>query len=120
VRVGVGPLSANRGVPGDTVAASVALGLAVTLVAAAAGHTPAGLGIALGLVIGSANGYLIATLLERNSSFLLASFLRLAALTALAVGGALLLQSSAWTVLLGVGAAQLVMVAAGIRRGLRC
>jgi urea transporter len=119
VRVGLGPRVAIRGVPRDTLAGSAALGVAVTLVAAAAGHAPAGLGIALGLVIGSANGYLIAALLDRNSSFLLASLMRLAALTALAVGGALLLQSSAWTVLLGVGAAQLVMVAAGVRRGLR-
>jgi hypothetical protein len=117
--VGRGLWGADRGVPGDTLAASVALGLAVTLGAAVSGHTPAGLGIALGLVIGSANGYLIAALLDRNSSFLLASLMRLATLTALAVGGALLLQSSAWTVLLGVGAAQLVMVAAGVRRGLR-
>ncbi len=117
--VGPGPWGANRGVPGDTLAGSVALGLAVTSVAAASGHAPAGLGIALGLVIGSANGYLIVALLDRNSSFLFASLMRLTALTALAVGGALLLQSSAWTVLLGVAAAQLVMVAAGVRRGLR-
>jgi hypothetical protein len=119
VRVVLGPRGANRGVPGDTLAGSVALGLGVTLVSAAVGHAPVGLGIALGLVIGSANGYLIAALLDRNSSFLVASLVRLAALTALALGGALLLQSSAWSVLLGVGAAQLVMVAAGVRRGLR-
>jgi|GEM_PF-1090292 len=117
--VGLGPRRANRGVPGDTLAGSVALGLAVILVAAASGHPSAGLGIALGLVIGSANGYLIVAMLDRNSSFLFASLMRLAALTALGVGGALLLHSSAWTVLLGVGAAQLVMVAAGVRRGLR-
>jgi hypothetical protein len=117
--VRLGTRGANHGVPRDTLAGSVALGLAVMLVAALSGHVPAGLGIALGLVIGSANGYLIAALLDRNSSFLFASLMRLASLTALAVGGALLLQSSAWTVLLGVGAAQLVMVAAGVRRGLR-
>jgi len=117
--VGPSPWGANRGVPGDTLAASVALGAAVMVVAAVSGHAPAGLGIALGLVIGSANGYLIVALLDRNSSFLFASLMRLASLTALAVGGALLLQSAAWTVLLGVGAAQLVMVAAGVRRGLR-
>jgi hypothetical protein len=117
VRLGTG--GANHGVPGDTLAGSVALGLAVMLVAALSGHAPAGLGIALGLVIGSANGYLIVALLDRNSSFLFASLMRLASLTALAVGGALLLQSSAWSVLLGVGAAQLVMVAAGVRRGMR-
>jgi hypothetical protein len=110
---------ANRGIPNDALAGSVALGLAVVLVAAASGHVPAGLGIALGLVIGSANGFLIVALLDRNSSFLFASLMRLASLTALAIGGALLLQGSAWTVLLGVGAAQLVMVAAGVRRGLR-
>jgi hypothetical protein len=117
--VRLGTRGANRGVPGDTLAGSVALGLAVMLVAVVVGHAPAGFGIALGLVIGSANGYLIVALLDRNSSFLFASLMRLASLTALAVGGALVLQSSAWTVLLGVGAAQLVMVAAGVRRGLR-
>jgi len=109
----------SRGVPGDTLAGSVALGLAVILVATASGHASAGLGIALGLVIGSANGYLIVALLDRSSSFLSASLMRLASLTAMGVGGALLLQSSAWEVLLGMGAAQLVMVAAGVRRGLR-
>jgi len=109
----------SRGVPGDTLAGSVALGLAVILVATAAGHASAGLGVALGLVIGSANGYLIVALLDRSSSFLSASLMRLASLTALGVGGALLLQGSAWEVLLGMGAAQLVMVAAGVRRGLR-
>jgi len=109
----------SRGVPGDTLAGSVALGLAVILVATASGHASAGLGVALGLVIGSANGYLIVALLDRSSSFLSASLMRLAFLTALGVGGALLLQSSAWEVVLGMGAAQLVMVAAGVRRGLR-
>jgi hypothetical protein len=117
--VRLSPWGAKRGVPGDTVAGSVVLGLAVALVAAAFGQTAAGMGIALGLLIGSANGFLIMALLDRNSSFLLASLMRLASLTALAVGAALVLQSSAWTVLLGVGAAQLVMVAAGVRRGLR-
>lgn len=117
--VGLGPRGADRGVPGDTLAASVALGLAVTLAAAVSGHTASGLGIALGLVIGSANAYLIMALLDRNSSFLLASLMRLAALTAVAIGAALVLQGSAWTVLLGVAAAQAVMVAAGVRRGLR-
>jgi hypothetical protein len=117
--VGLGLRSANRGVPGDTLVGSVALGLAVILVAAVFGHASAGLGIALGLVIGSANGYLIAALLDRNSSFLFASLMRLATLTALGVGGAMLLRSSAWAVFLGVGVAQLVMVAASVRRGLR-
>jgi hypothetical protein len=117
--VRLGPWGANRGVPGDTLAGSVGLGVAVILLATFLGHATAGLGIALGLVIGSANGYLIVALLDRNSSFLFASMMRLASLTALGVGGALLLQTSAWTVLLGVGAAQLVMVAAGVRRGLR-
>ena len=75
----------SRGVPGDTLAGSVALGLAVILVATASGHASAGLGIALGLVIGSANGYLIVALLDRSSSFLSASLMRLASLTALGV-----------------------------------
>ncbi len=117
--VRLGRWRAKRGVPDDALAGSIALGAAVILLATALGHATAGLGMALGLVIGSANGYLIVALLDRSSSFLFASLMRLASLTALAIGAALLLQSSAWTVLLGVGAAQLVMVAAGVRRGLR-
>src|SRR5260370_24271686 len=91
----------------------------MVLVASGSGPASAGVGTALGLVMGSAYGYLIVALLARNSSFLSASLMRLASLTAVGFGGALLLQSSAWTVLLGMGAAQLVMVAAGVRRGLR-
>src|SRR5260370_23204710 len=55
VMVGLGLRSANRGVPGDTLAGSVALGLAVILVATASRHASAGLGIPLGLVLGSAH-----------------------------------------------------------------
>jgi hypothetical protein len=45
--------------------------------------------------------------------------MRLAILSAVALGAALLLQVSAWAVLLGVGAAQVIMVVAGVRQGLR-
>ncbi len=117
--VGPGARREQTGILRETVAGSAALGLVAALVAVFAGHASVGIGIALGLVIGSSNGYLIAGLLDRNPSFVFASLLRLAALSAVAVGAALLLQSSAWTVLIGVGAAQLVMVATSVRHGLR-
>jgi hypothetical protein len=43
----------------------------------------------------------------------------MAVVSALAILAAVLLGISPWAVLIGVGAAQLVMVAAGIRQGLR-
>jgi hypothetical protein len=119
VTLGPGAQRSHFGMLRITVAASAALGSVAALVGAVAGHASAGIGLAVGLVIGSSNGYLIAKLLDGNSSFLYASLLRLAALSAVAVGAALLLQSSAWTVLIGVGAAQLVMVATSVRQGLR-
>jgi hypothetical protein len=47
------------------------------------------------------------------------SLLRLVMLSLLAIGAAMMLGTAAWTVPLGIGVAQLVMVAAGVREGLR-
>jgi len=44
---------------------------------------------------------------------------RLAAFSAVAIAVAILLRSDTWAVLIGVAAAQGVLVAASIRRGLR-
>jgi hypothetical protein len=119
VSVGSGVREAESSILRETVVACAILGLAAAAVAGVAGHTSFGIGIACGLLIGSTNGYLIVALLDQDSPFLFASMMRLAILSAIAFGVALLLQSSAWTVLLGVGAAQLVMVGAGVRQGLR-
>ena len=103
----------------ETVAASAVLAAVVAIAGSLAGHATPSLGIGLGLLLGSGNGYLIAALVERRAPFVAASILRMAILSSLALVTALILGSSAWSVLLGVGVAQMVMVAAGIRQGLR-
>jgi len=103
----------------DTVAACTILAVAILTVAALAGYLSSGLGIALGLLLGSANGYLIAHLFDRDSSFVTTSLMRLALFSALAVGAGMVIGSSVWSVIIGVAAAQLVMVGAGVRHGLR-
>ena len=103
----------------DTVVASAVLAIAVTAVAALLGNLPIGLGLAAGLLLGSANGYAIALLIGQDAPFLAGSMVRLATLTALALLVALVFGVSTWPVVLGVGAAQLVMAAVGVRQGLR-
>jgi hypothetical protein len=103
----------------DTVVASAILGVAVAAIAGAFGYLTIGLGVAAGLAIGSANGFAIAALLGNGAPFVAASVMRLASLTALALLVAVAFGISAWPVALGVGAAQLVMVAAGVRQGMR-
>jgi hypothetical protein len=94
-------------------AASIAVGAAIT------GHLSLGLGIAAGLLLGSMNGYFIQSLLGRGTPFVAGSLLRLVAFSLIAVGAALVLGRAGWTVPLGIGLAQLVMVGAGVRQGLR-
>jgi hypothetical protein len=45
--------------------------------------------------------------------------MRLAALSAMAIGAALVFGSAPWSVLIGVAGAQVVMVAMSVRQGLR-
>jgi hypothetical protein len=95
---------------------------AVAVVAAAAGsmggHTIVGIGVAAGLVLGSLNGYLLQGLIARGVPFMAASLMRILFFSSLVLMAALILRGAAWTVALGIGCAQLVMVAAGIRQGL--
>jgi hypothetical protein len=103
----------------DTVIASAILAVLVTTISAALGQLSLGVGLSIGLLLGSANGFAIAGLLDKDAPFLAGSMLRLATFTALGLLVALVLGVAAWPVMLGVGAAQLVMVAAGVRQGLR-
>lgn len=103
----------------ETVIASAILGALVIAIAAAFGYLSVGLGVGIGLVLGSTNGYAIAGLLGQAAPFVAGSLLRLATFTGLGLLLALVLGVSAWPVMLGVGAAQLVMVVAGVRQGLR-
>jgi len=103
----------------ESVVASATLALVATAIAALFGQIGLGLGVAAGLILGSANGFAIEALLGQGTPFLAASMLRLVTLSALALLLALALGISAWPVMIGVAGAQLVMVGAGVRQGLR-
>ena len=102
----------------QTVVGCAILAVAAAVVASVAGHTGWGLGIAAGLLLGSLNGYLIQGLLGRGAPFVAASLLRIVFFSSLVLIAAFMLRGQAWTVALGIGLAQLVMVAVAVRRGL--
>jgi O-antigen/teichoic acid export membrane protein len=107
------------GIQRDTVVACAAAAVLAAVGAAAAGHLAVGLGLAAGLVIGAFNAYAVASVLERRIPFVAGTLVRLVFFSATAMVAALLIGFEAWSVLLGVGAAQLVMVAASVRRAVR-
>ena len=103
----------------ETVVVSAILALAVTTLAGIFGQLSLGVGLACGLLLGSANGYAIDALLGRATPFMAGSMLRLVTFSALALLLSVVFGVSAWPFMIGVAAAQLVMVAAGVRQGLR-
>lgn len=103
----------------ETVIASAILALIATTIAGILGHTSIGLGLGAGLLLGSANVYAIDALLGHAAPFLAGSMLRLVTLSVLGLLVAVLFGISAWPVMIGIGVAQLVMVGAGVRQGLR-
>ena len=103
----------------ESVIASAILALVATTIAGILGHISLGLGLGAGLLLGSANGYAINALLGHATPFLAGSMLRLVTLSALGLLVAVLFGISAWPVMIGIGVAQLVMVGAGVRQGLR-
>ncbi len=107
------------GIQRDTVVACAAGAVVAAVGAAAAGHLDVGLGLAAGLVLGAFNAYAVGSVLERRVPFVAGTLIRLVFFSATAIFLALLIGSDAWSVLLGVGAAQLVMVAASVRRAVR-
>jgi hypothetical protein len=102
-----------------TVRACAVLAAATAAASALTGHLSLGLGIAAGLVLGSLNGYLIQALLGRGAPMVAGSLLRLVMFSSIVLVAALMLDAEAWTLPLGIGIAQLVMVGAGVRQGLR-
>lgn len=103
----------------DTVVASLFLAGAFGLGAGIAGHMVLGSGVGVGILIGSLNVFVIQSMLDRGAPMLAAGFIRLAMFTLMALIAARLMGGSVWTVALGIAAAQLVMVAAGVRQGWR-
>ena len=103
----------------ETLSISLALAVAVQLIAAPAGYESVGAPLALGLVVGSLNGFVIQVLLDRRAPILPTSILRLALLSLVALAVARLAGWSVWPLVAGIGIAQLVMVGVGVRQGLR-
>lgn len=103
----------------ETVVASLFLAAVVIVASMLFKRLDVGMGLAAGLVIGSANGYLLVASLGRRAPFVAASMVRLALLTSTALVVALVLHSAIWAVALGVGVAQIVMTAVAVRAGLR-
>jgi len=109
----------SGGVLKITVTACAFLAAIIAIGAALFGHLSLGMGIGAGLVLGSLNGYLLQALLGRGTPMVAGSLLRLVVFTSVVLVAALMLGSAAWTLPLGIGLAQLVLVGAGIRQGLR-
>ena len=107
------------GIVRDTWIASVAFASVAFLAGFVAGQRSIGLGLALGLVVGAAHGELIQRVVASHAPFVVSSVMRMAAVSAVAVLVALLVGASPIAVLLGVAAAQFVMVGAAVREGLR-
>lgn len=109
----------SGGVLKITVTACASLAVVIAIGAALFGHISLGVGVGAGLLLGSLNGYLLQALVGRGTPMVAGSLLRLVMFTSIVVVAALMLGSSAWTLPFGIGLAQLVLVGAGIRQGLR-
>jgi hypothetical protein len=107
------------GIVRATWAASVALASIAFLAGFVFYQWSIGLGLALGLVVGAANGELIHRLIESRAPFVVSSVVRIAGVSGVAILVAILVGASPIAVLLGVAAAQFVMVVAAVRQGLR-
>ncbi len=102
-----------------TVMGSLFLALAAIVASAAIGRLGIGVALAAGLIIGASNGYLLVATVRQRAPFVAASIFRMALLTSTGLMAAIVLHAEAWAVLLGVGIAQLVFAAEGVREGLR-
>jgi len=103
----------------DTVTVSVVLAAVALVAGFVIQQRTIGLGLAAGLVVGAANGELIQRVIAGRLPFVVSSILRMVGLSAVGIAVAFLLGASPVTLLLGLAAAQLVMVGAAVRQGLR-
>jgi hypothetical protein len=106
-------------IQGQTLSLCLLLAGMVFLGAELAGQTAVGMGLAVGVLIGSFNGFTLQAVVDRRAPILATSIVRLALFSLLSIAVARLIGGSIWSVVLGVGLAQLVMVAVGARQGLR-
>lgn len=103
----------------QTLTLCLVLAGAVFLASGIAGQPFLGAGLAVGLAIGSFNGFTIQAVLDRRAPILATSILRLALFSLVAIAAARLTGGSIWPVVIGVGLAQLMMAAVSARQGLR-
>jgi len=109
----------DLGIVRKTVTASVVLAAIALIAGVLFSRTSIGVGLGAGLVIGSLNGALVRAVIERRAPFVVSTVVRLAAISTVALFAAYLVGASTIALLLGVAAAQLVMVATAVRQGLR-
>jgi len=108
----------SRSVQGQTLSLCLALAALVFGGAAILGEAHLGAALAVGIVIGSVNGFTLQAVLDRRAPILPTSIVRLALFSLLALLVARLGGMPVWAVVLGVGLAQLVMVGVGALRGM--
>ena len=99
--------------------ACLVLAAASAVIGFAIGRPGPGIGMAAGILLGSLNGYLIQGLMSRGTPFAASGLFRILFFSSLVLVAAFTLRSSAWAFALGIGIAQLVMVAVSIRQGMR-
>jgi hypothetical protein len=109
----------SAGLLRDMVVACALGALVAAGAGAVTGHLGVGVGLAAGLMLGSLNGYLLQGLMDRGTPFAASGIFRILLFSSFALIAVVTLRSIAWTVPLGIGLAQLVMVGVALRRGLR-
>ena len=103
----------------ETVVGSAVLAVAVAATFSLAGHADIGVGLAVGIAVGSANVFLIPFLMSDGAPSMVGNATRLVVLSVFAMAAALALGGAIWPVMIGAAAAQAVMVAASVRQGIR-
>lgn len=103
----------------NTLVASAVVAVTVMVVGFAAGQGKNALALAIGLLVGSANGLLVQRSVALGVGFTAVSLVRLMVLTALGLGiGLLIGLSQVWLVVGGIAVAQLVLAAFAVKEAL--
>jgi hypothetical protein len=103
----------------NTLVASAVVAVTVMVVGFAAGQVKSALALAIGLIVGSANGLLVQRSVALGVAFTAVSLVRLMVLTALGLGiGLLIGLSQVWLVVGGIAVAQLVLAAFAVKEAL--
>ena len=103
----------------NTLAVSGVAAVAVMAFGFATGQVKNGLALAIGLLVGSANGLLVQRSLALGVGFTAVSLVRLLVLTGLGLGiGLLIGLSQVWLVVGGIAVAQLVLAGFAVREAL--